>query len=141
MNSVQIEKNIRPKWLTVVSLMAILFGLATIKAGGTVIFTEQGRSNAGNYVAFILWFNFIAGFGYVVAGIMMLRLKSCAKRLSAILAVLSLLFFIALGLYILNGGAFETRTIAAMTLRSTFWIVIASILFKSKVLDPIDCKC
>ncbi len=53
-----------------ISLVAVAFGLLTIKEGGTILFGgEAARAAAGNYVPFVLWFNFLAGFAYVVAGI------------------------------------------------------------------------
>lgn len=53
----------------VVSLVAVGFGLLTIKEGGTVLFGgESARAAAGNHVPFALWFNFLAGFAYVIAG-------------------------------------------------------------------------
>lgn len=53
-----------------ISLVAVGFGLLTIKEGGTVLFgNEASRATAGNYVPFVLWSNFLAGFAYVVAGV------------------------------------------------------------------------
>src|SRR3989338_8630474 len=50
-----------------ISLVAVGFGLLTIKEGGmTLIGNEAARAAAGNYVPFVLWFNFVAGFAYVV---------------------------------------------------------------------------
>ena len=48
--------------------IAIVFGIMTIKSGGAVLFTDgEARLAAGDYVSFVLWFNFLAGFLYVVA--------------------------------------------------------------------------
>lgn len=58
----------RPLGITLLSIVAILFGIATIKEGGSVLFTEAGKQAAGNFVPFVVWFNFVAGFAYVVAG-------------------------------------------------------------------------
>ena len=55
--------------LWAISLVAIGFGLLTLKEGGTILFGDDvARAAAGNYVPFVLWFNFLAGFAYVVAG-------------------------------------------------------------------------
>ncbi len=41
-----------------ISLVAVGFGLLTIKEGGTILFGgEAVRTTAGNYVPFVLWFN------------------------------------------------------------------------------------
>jgi len=49
------------------AVAAIVFGVATIGAGGDVLFGD-GAKAAGNVVGFVLWFNFLAGFAYVAAG-------------------------------------------------------------------------
>ena len=57
-------------WMRVVSLIAIGFGLMTIWEGGAVLFVDgAARQAAGHYVPFVLWFNFLAGFAYVLAGV------------------------------------------------------------------------
>ena len=42
------------------------------------------------------------------------------------LAVATLAVFIALGLHIFLGGEFEMRTVGAMIIRSSVWVVIAA---------------
>jgi hypothetical protein len=37
--------------------------------------------------------------------------------------------FAALGVHILNDGAYEMRTVVAMSARSTIWIIIALVAF------------
>ncbi|WP_147654192.1 hypothetical protein [Vulcaniibacterium gelatinicum] len=49
----------RAIWMRVVSLIAIGFGLMTIREGGAVLFVDgAARQAAGHYVPFVLWFNF-----------------------------------------------------------------------------------
>lgn len=141
MNDLLENKSKRPMWLTVVAIAAILFGIATVKEGGTVLFTEAGKQSAGNYVPFVLWFNFIAGFAYIVAGIAMFRLKSCSRRLSALIAISTTIVFILFGIHIFNDGLYELRTVMAMTLRSTLWIYIAIVALRAKALKPVSCHC
>jgi hypothetical protein len=131
----------RPMRINIIAAIAIIFGIATIKEGGTVLFTNEGRIAAGHYVPFVLWFNFIAGFAYIMAGIAILRLKTCSKRLSAVIAIATTIVFILFGVHIFNGGEYEMRTVIAMTIRSTLWISIAITAFRSKVLNPINCNC
>lgn len=131
----------RPTSLTVVAIVAILFGIATVKEGGTVLFTEAGKQSAGNYVPFVLWFNFIAGFAYIMAGIAMFRLKSCSRRLAAVIAISTTIVFILLGIHIFNDGLYELRTVMAMTIRSTLWISIAIVALRAKALKPVSCHC
>ena len=114
-----------PKWIKPVSLFAVIFGLMTIMAGGSVLFTETAREAAGNIVQFVVWFNFAAGFAYVAAGIGIWRSAPWAGALSAIIAVMTLLVFIAFGVTVLMGGAYEMRTVISMTFRFGFWAALS----------------
>jgi hypothetical protein len=115
------------RWgLRLAALVAVLFGAATVASGGNVLF-GSGAAAAGNYVPFVVWFNFVAGFAYVAAGAGLWRSRRWAARLALALAVLTALVFGALGVHIANGGAFEARTIAAMTLRTVIWGAIAAL--------------
>jgi len=57
----------RRGWLiSSLSIVAIQFGLMTIKEGGAVLLgNEAAVAAAGNYVPFVLWFNFLSGFAYI----------------------------------------------------------------------------
>ena len=113
--------------------IAIVFGVMTIKSGGAVLFTDgEARVAAGDYVNFVLWFNFLAGFLYIVTGIGLWVKKQWAGKLAVIIATLTILVFSALGVHILLGGNYEIRTVAAMTLRSVIWITIALVATRYK---------
>jgi hypothetical protein len=114
-----------PRWAKPVALFALVFGLLTLKAGGGVLFLEGPRLAAGDYVPFVVWFNFLAGFAYIAAAIGLWRWEQWAAQLAAAVAILTLLVFAAFGLHVLAGGAFEMRTVGAMTLRSGVWTAIA----------------
>jgi len=113
------------------SLLALVFGLMTIKSGASVLFFDgEARQAAGHYVPLVLWFNFIAGFVYVFAAISLWLMRPWVAWLSLLLAGSTLAIFAVLGLYILNGGEYETRTVAAMTLRSGVWIAISAFTWR-----------
>lgn len=117
----------RPRWATVLALVAIAFGIVTIAVGGKTLFGDtQERVAAGDVVPFVLWFNFVAGFAYVIAGFGLYLWKRWAAQLSATIAVATIAVFIALGIHIFLGGAFEVRTVGAMVIRSAVWIAIAA---------------
>jgi hypothetical protein len=104
----------------------VLFGLLTVLSGGRALFGgEAARTAVGNAVEFVLWFNFVAGFAYVLAGIGLFLWRRWAAQLSAIIGISTLVVFIAFGWHVATGGAFEVRTVGAMTLRSGFWLGIA----------------
>jgi hypothetical protein len=73
----------------------------------------------------VLWFNFAAGFAYVVAGIGLLMRLRWAVWLSALIAISTIAVFLAFGVHVISGGAYEIRTAGAMALRSLVWITIA----------------
>ena len=116
----------RPLSIWLISLIAIAFGLLTIRSGGLVLFVDgSAREQAGHYVPFVLWFNFLAGFVYVVAGLGLWLRRRWAVWLAVLLAAATLLVFAAFGLHVWRGGLYEARTVAAMTLRSVVWLLIA----------------
>ena len=118
--------NKQPIWIWITTIITVVFGIMTIKSGGSVIFIDgEARQAAGNYVDFVLWFNFTAGFFYVATGIGIWFQKTWALTVAIILATLTLLVFGAFGIHIYYGGEYEQRTVAAMSLRSAVWIVIA----------------
>jgi hypothetical protein len=108
------------------ALIAVVFGAATIFSGARVLF-GNGAEAAGDYLPYIVWFNFLAGFAYVAAGIGLWSRKPWAAGMSLALALLNALFFAALGGHIAAGAAYEMRTVAAMALRTVLWIGIAYI--------------
>ena len=116
----------RPLWIWPIIFIAFAFGALTIKSGGSVIFIDgPSRLAAGNYINFVVWFNFIAGFFYIVAGFGFLLNKKWTAKLTATIAVSTLVIFSAFAVHILMDGSYEMRTVIAMTLRSTIWIVFA----------------
>lgn len=111
----------------VVSIIAIIFGLLTLKSGGEVLFIDgAGRQAAGNYVPYVLWFNFLMGFVYIIAGLGLWLQKTWAVRLSMFIAVATLTVFTIFGIDIFFfDRSFEQRTVGAMILRSVVWSSIS----------------
>jgi len=115
----------------IVAIIAIAFGLLTLKSGGSVLFIDgEGRQEAGNYVPFVLWFNFLMGFVYLIAGVGLWLQKRWAVWLSIFIAGATVAVFAILGAHILQGGLFEQRTVVAMVMRSVVWSVISLFAFK-----------
>ncbi|MGB2883477.1 MAG: hypothetical protein WBC08_17130 [Rhodoferax sp.] len=121
----------RSVWVRVISLVAVGFGLLTIKEGGTVLFgAEAARASAGNYVPFVLWFNFVAGFAYVIAGAGLWMQQRWAALLAVAIVAATALTFAAFGVHVYFGGAYEPRTVIAMSLRTLVWAVIAAVAWR-----------
>ena len=114
------------------AIAAIAFGVLTVFSGGRALFGGmEARAELGNVVPFVLWFNFIAGFVYVVAGVALLRTRRWAAAAALLLAVVTVLVFLAFAVHILAGGAFEARTVGALSLRSLFWIAVALVAMRA----------
>ena len=121
----------RSVWVRVISLVAVGFGQLTIKEGGTVLFGgEAARASAGNYVPFVLWFNFVAGFAYVIAGAGLWMQQRWAALLAVAIVAATALTFAAFGVHVYFGGAYEPRTVIAMSLRTLVWAVIAAVAWR-----------
>ncbi len=110
----------------VVAIVALVFGALTIVSGGRALFgDEAARAAVGAAVPFVLWFNFGAGFAYVAAGFGLLMRSRWSAWLSALIATATVLVFLAFGIHVASGGAYEMRTVIAMAFRSLVWIAIA----------------
>ena len=117
------------KWL---AIAAIAFGALTVFSGGRALFGGmEARAELGNVVPFVLWFNSIAGFVYVLAGVALLRTRRWAAPVALLLAVATVLVFLAFAVHVVAGGAFEARTVGALSLRSLFWIAVALVAMRA----------
>jgi hypothetical protein len=112
--------------LRILAGIAVLFGVLTVFSGGQVLFgSELSRANAGQVGAFVLWFNFCAGFGYVLAGVGLWFGMRWASLLASVLAMTTAVLSLSLVVHIVLGGGYEMRTLAAMALRMGFLAVLA----------------
>ncbi len=126
----------RPRWAIAVSVFVGIFGVLTLKSGGEVLFIDgAGREAAGNYLPFVVWFNFLAGFAYIAGAIGLAFWRPWTAQLALTIAVLTVLVFLAFGVHILVGGPYEVRTVAAMTLRSLIWLGVAFSLRGKFIID------
>ena len=115
-----------PSWTRPVAIIAALFGLASIISGGKALFGGATAAAAvGNAVPFVLWFNFLAGFIYILGAAALYLYSDLAKPVAWALAISTLAVFAVLLMMVFGGVPFEMRTIGAMVLRSGFWLIIA----------------
>jgi hypothetical protein len=120
------------RMVAALAVAAIAFGILTVFSGGRALFgTEAARAELGNIVPFVLWFNFVAGFAYVGAGVALLRAQRRAAAAALLLAAATVLVFLALAAHILSGGLYEMRTVGALSIRSLFWIVVAVVALRT----------
>lgn len=114
--------------LNLAAFVAVIFGLLTIFSGGMALF---GGAEMGNTVGFVLWFNFLAGFFYVVAGIGLALKRVWSWWLALAIAIGSATVLAAFGLYVVRGGAYEMRTVFAMMLRTAVWLVMPLVAWRT----------
>lgn len=112
----------RTRSLTVAAIIAIAFGLLTLVSGGRALF---GGADMGAVVPFVLWFNFMAGFAYVAAGLGFWFRTDWATVLSIAIALATAVVFAAFLWNVSKGVAFEARTMGAMGLRLVVWVIIS----------------
>lgn len=119
----------RPLSVSIAAGVAAVFGLATVLSGGRALF---GGADMGAVVPFVLWFNFGAGFAYVLAGIGLWRDAGWAPMLSLGIAVTTAAVLAAFLWHVGSSGAWEVRTLGAMILRTGIWIAIAALVLRRK---------
>lgn len=123
----------RPRWFLAVALLAAAFGVATIVSGGRVLFgTKADRAAAGDYVPFVVWFNFLAGFAYVAAAAGIALARRWGALLSVGIAVATAAAGLVFGVHVLAGGPFELRTVAALAFRELVWVGIAVFVLRNR---------
>jgi hypothetical protein len=111
-----------PHSMRVAAVVALLFGALTIALGGRALF---GGADMGAVVPFVLWFNFVAGFAYVLAGFGLWRGAAWGRSLSLVIVMATAVVFLAFLWHVLRGGAYEMRTVGAMILRIGVWAAIS----------------
>lgn len=122
------------RWM---AIAAIVFGALTVLTGGRALFGSlESRAGFGKAVPFVLWFNFLAGFVYIVAGAGLRLCRRWAVYTSLVVAVSTILVSLAFGVYVIGGGAFEKRTIGALMIRSLFWIAVTIVSMRAMKRTP-----
>lgn len=122
----------RSRILSAAAVVAVVFGLLSIVSGSRALF---GGADMGDVVPFVLWFNFLAGFAYLLAGIGLWRGDGWGAQLSLVIALATAVLFVAFLWHIWRGGAWEMRTMGAMVLRTAVWAIIATLAIPHKSVD------
>lgn len=120
-----------PVWKKTLGIIAVLFAALTLFKSGQILFGPQSARDAvGDFVPFVVQFNFVAGFAYLLAGIGIFLGRRWALGMSALIALATLVTTVFFARHLLAGGAFEMQTIGALGIRSLFWIVVSLILWR-----------
>ncbi|CAG0960051.1 MAG: hypothetical protein F9K19_02615 [Rhizobiaceae bacterium] len=116
----------RSRLTGVLSAAAAVFGLLTVASGGMALFGSGATREAyGSVVPFVLWFNFLSGFAYLLAAYGLYTGRRWGGALAVFIATTTVLVFLAFGVAVALGVPFEMRTVAAMSIRSAFWLGVA----------------
>ncbi len=103
------------------ALVAILFGVLTLIAGGRVL----AGADPG-YIVFrpLLIYNVTMGFAYIAAGVLMWRSLGRGRYAAAAIFALNLLVFIAIVYLYATGAPVAIDSVRAMTLRTVVWLAL-----------------
>lgn len=115
-----------PIWMRAVALAAVVFGLITIGASGSVL-AGLDRGVSGQVVPLVLWTNLLLGPVYVFAGTMLWRGSASARPLAVVIASMTALAGLGFAVLALSGTPVEPRTAAALAFRFAVWVGIAVI--------------
>ncbi len=120
------------RFMKALAAVGMVFGALTVFSGLQGLFGDLAtRAALGHTVAFVLWFNFLAGFVYVAAGLGLWRGERWGLILATALALGTAGVAAAFAAHVLGGGAFEMRTVGALALRWGFWTVVAVVGWRS----------
>jgi hypothetical protein len=122
----------RSRALLAAAAVAIAFGLLTIVSGARALF---GGAEMGDVVPFVLWFNFLAGFAYVVAGVYLWCGVTWGWWLAIGIAGATALVLLAFLAHVLLGNPYELRTLGAMLLRLGVWTMITATAHRAVLSD------
>lgn len=115
----------RTTLLTVAAIVAMAFGILTIISGARALMAP-----GPDVVSFVLWFNFLAGFAYVVAGLGLWRSARWSVWLSLAIVLVTAAVYAGFLLHVWRGGPWMGRTMGAMGLRTVVWAAITAVGFR-----------
>lgn len=117
-------------------LAAAIFGIITLFASSSVLFDYSNiLEKEGNYPAPILWVNLLTSPLFLLAAIGFKHSKKWTLHLLLlilIILIVSLIVFIQL---IKNGGAYETETLVALSIRIAFTSMLSFFALNKTIIN------
>lgn len=124
------------KFLYLSAFILSIFGLLTLFMSNSVLFDLFGiREKEGNFVPFIVWANWLCGFLYLIAAYGFLKIKKWTIQPLLGAAIILIIAFVALFIYINGGGIYEQKTVYAMIFRigvTSVFTVLAYLLINKR---------
>ena len=112
--------------LHIFAAVGLLFGVVTLISSGRVLFGDSPlRQMASQDVLSIVWFNFYAGFAYIIAAIGLFKRARWAAWLASTIVGATLIAAATYTVNKLSGGSSELLTAWALGLRAGVWLIIA----------------
>ena len=128
------QKSFLVKLATVV---ALIFGLLTIFAGGSVILDLFGmRAREGNYVSYVVWASFLSGIIYIFAAYGFFKNKIWTKTILKYAIYILIAGFVGLIVWILQKEPYETAIIFKLSFRvlltvGLYWVARSQLRIKN----------
>lgn len=113
-------------------LSIVLFGFGILSTFLTIsiIFDLFGiREKEGNYVLFIVYANLICGLIYIISAVKNWKGQKSATAFLAGATFILFLAFIALQVYVSQGGVHEEKTLSAMVFRIGLTAVMTAVSY------------
>ncbi len=102
----------------IAAVVALIFGLLTIFAGGSVILDLFGmRAREGNYVSYVVWASFLTGIIYIFAAYGFFKYKIWTKTILKYAIYILIAGFAGLIVWILQKEPYETAIIFKLSFR------------------------
>ena len=108
------------------AVVAVLFGLATLFAGGRVL---MGYSDPG-YVVYrpLLIYNTVMGFAYIAAGVAIWVSRQRGKYAASAIFIFNLAVLLGVVFLYANGGSVAIDSVRAMAFRTSVWLALLVVL-------------
>ncbi|MCO5231705.1 MAG: hypothetical protein M9958_11195 [Chitinophagales bacterium] len=118
------------KLLYLSAFILSVFGVLTLFMSSSVLFDLFGiREKEGNFVPFIVWANWLCGFLYLIAAYGFLKIRKWAIQPLLGAAIVLIVAFVALLIYIEGGGVYEQKTVYAMAFRTSVTLVFTVLAY------------
>jgi len=119
-----------------ISSVIFIFAIMTLIEGGSTYFKYSLQEMVEHkIVPFVLIFNLMSAFVYISIGLGIMMEKDWVRFLSAALVTSIVMVYAGLALHISQGGDYMERTVYAMAIRLTFWVIISIWIWRKKPIE------
>lgn len=113
-----------------IAILLGAFGALSVFMTLSVLFDWLGiRQQEGHYIIFIVYTNLLCGLLYITASALLFKNINISKVLLALASAILIIAFIALLIFIDQGGVYELKTVNAMIFRIIVTIAITLTTF------------